>query len=46
MPVIPGLGRLKQDYKLEANLGYIVKPCFKKKEKGTGGVAQVVEHLL
>jgi hypothetical protein len=32
MPVIPALRRLKQEYcKFQASLGYIAKPCLKKK---------------
>jgi hypothetical protein len=33
MPIIPALVGLRQkDHELEANLGYKVKPCFKKNQ--------------
>jgi hypothetical protein len=32
-PIIPALGRLKKDYKLKANLGYIDRPCQSKEER-------------
>jgi hypothetical protein len=44
--VIPALGKQKQgDHELEASLGYIVRPCLKKKKKKSGRVAQEVECL-
>jgi hypothetical protein len=34
MSVIPALGRLRQGaHKFKTNLGYIVRPCLKKKKK-------------
>jgi hypothetical protein len=35
MPIIPALGKLKQeDCKVKARLGYIVRPSLKKKKRG------------
>jgi hypothetical protein len=46
-PVIPAFRRPKQkNPKFKASLGYLARPCLKKKKKTrAGGMAQVVEYL-
>ena len=41
MPIIPAFGKLKpKGHKFEVSLGYIVRPCQRKKKKGwVGGIA-------
>jgi hypothetical protein len=39
MPIIPALGRLRQeDHKFEDRLRYVARPCLKKKEGGELGM--------
>lgn len=43
MPVIPTLGRLRQDHQqFKGNLGYIVRPCAKKREGGRNKTKQYI----
>jgi hypothetical protein len=44
--VIPALGRLKQeDSEFKASLGYILRPCFKKKKKGVGEIREYSPNI-